>query len=77
MFGQLVLAIATLNVKYAGEPVCLALHCLLGLCAILSLGLYCTTTDNLSYHEVQTIQYMCMYRVVVTMYPTSYSHGVS
>ena len=39
MFGQLVVAIVTLNVKYAGEPVYLALSVILGLCAILSLGI--------------------------------------
>ena len=39
IFGQLVVAIATLNVKYAGEPVYLALSVILGLCAILSLGI--------------------------------------
>ena len=38
-FGQLVVAIVTLNVKYAGEPVYLALSDILGLCAILSLGI--------------------------------------
>ena len=39
MFGQLGVAIVTLNVKYAGEPVYLALSVILGLCAILSLGI--------------------------------------
>ena len=39
ILGQLVVAIATLNVKYAGEPVYLALSVILGLCAILSLGI--------------------------------------
>ena len=39
MFGQLVVAIVTLNVKYAGEPVYLAPSVILGLCAILSLGI--------------------------------------
>ena len=39
IFGQLVVTIATLNVKYAGEPVYLALSVIIGLCAILSLGI--------------------------------------
>ena len=39
MFEKLVVAIATLNVKYAGEPVYLSLSAILGLCAILSLGI--------------------------------------
>ena len=42
MFGKLFVAIVTLNVKYAGEPVYLALSVILGLCAILSLGIIST-----------------------------------
>ena len=47
MFGKLVVAIATLNVKYAGEPVYLALsiNYLRIVCNSLSWhNLYCTTT---------------------------------
>ena len=39
IFGQLIVAIATLNVKYAGGPVYLALSLILGLCTILFLDI--------------------------------------
>ena len=75
MFGQLVVAIATLNVKYAGEP---------GTVCYLRIVLY----NSLSWHNLYCMPIICLimkYKqystcacsVVVTMYPTSYSHGVS
>ena len=64
IFGQLVVAIATLNVKYAGEPVYLALSVILGLCAILSLGIIILYDYHLSYHEVQTIYTVHVYVVL-------------
>ena len=66
IFGQLVVAIATLNVKYAGESVYLALSVILELCESLSWhNLYCTTTICLimKYKPYST----CVCSVVVSM----------
>ena len=75
MFGKLVVAIDTLNVKYAGEAVYLVLSVNYLRIVFSWHNLYCTTTICLvmKYKPYST----CVCSVVVTMYPTSYSHGVS
>ena len=63
IFEQLVVAIVTLNVLYAGEPVYLVLpesfHLRI-VCNLHNNSLFHLIMKYMSYHEVQTIQYMCM-----------------